>query len=247
MNDEERIEQNNKSYEVLLEEMRTFLSSVEGSCFNICAKLYEIIQCGDIVSQPLLFEQAIILYEDIESNEVFEVPVSQYEKSRSTLREQYGDLVNSFIDFFLQQKYSCEDFYKYMWSSLQNETFFPDEAAKIFAFYYVLIDRRMPYFELVQGYMMTNESFELLFKKHANTLRKIRHITSTEMKQKTERASLVLKELGIDIPDSTATVEQVNEYERQLIIMVELLKKDKNTVTPSIEEILSRLQDRISE
>lgn len=247
MDNEELIKHENNDYDELLKKMNAFLSSADGSTFNICAQLYEIIKYGDVKIQPRLFEQAIILYEDVESDESINVPVSPFEIQKTALKEQYGNLVNSFIAFFVQQKYSCEDFYNYMWNTLQDNVFFPDKAAKVFAFYYVLIDRRVPYFELSQGYLMTNESFKLLYRKSANELHKVRYILSTEMKQKTERASLVLKELGIDIPDSAAPVEVVTEYEKKVMIMVEVLKNRRESNAQSFDEILSKLQEQISE
>lgn len=247
MSEEMRLEQTRENYESALEAIDVFLSSADGSSFNICAQLYELICSVELSEQPKLFEQSILLYEEIESSESLDVPISEFEARKSTLKDQYGDLVNSFIDFFVQQRYSCDEFYKHMWETLQNDIFFPNKAAKVFAFYYVLIDRRVPYFELTQGYLMSNESFRALRKKHSEVLRKVRYILSTEMQQKTERCSLLLKEMGIDIPDSDAPVEVVNEYEKKLIILVETLKYgDKGSVS-SIEEILSKLQNQVSE
>ena len=238
--------QNVELDEILLD-MNDFLSSSEGSAFNICAKLYEMIIRGKKEDQPRLFQQAIFLYEDVIPNKTTTAPVSQYEIQKATLKEQYGNLVNSFIEFFVQQKYSCDVFYSHMWNTLQDDMFFPDKAAKVFAFYYVLIDRRVPYFELSQGYLMTNKSFKQLYRKNAEELRKVRYILSTEMKQKTERASLLLKELGIDIPDSAAPVEVVNEYEKKVIIMTEIIDNKKPPVARTFSEILAKLQDQTTE
>ena len=96
--------QNVELDEILLD-MNDFLSSSEGSAFNICAKLYEMIIRGKKEDQPRLFQQAIFLYEDVIPNKTTTAPVSQYEIQKATLKEQYGNLVNSFIEFFVQQKY----------------------------------------------------------------------------------------------------------------------------------------------
>lgn len=247
MSEDTKLEHPAQEYDESLKAIEMFLSKTKGSSFNICAELYELICHAERLVQPKLFEQTILMYEDVESDESIDVSISVYEAQKKTLKDQYGDIVNSFIEFFVQQRYSNDEFYKKMWETLQNDIFFPDKAAKVFAFYYVLIDRRVPYFELAQGYLMSNESFRNLRKKHSDILRKIRYILSTEMQQKTERSSLLLKEIGIDIPDSDAPLEIVNEFEKKLIIMVEILKYgDKGSVS-SIEDILNKLQSQESD
>ena len=121
--------------------------------------------------------------------------------------------------------------------------FFPDHAAKTFAFYYILIDRRIPYFELTEGYLMENDAFKRLYHDYAEEVCKIRYILSTDMKQKTERASLVLKELGIDIPDGDASTEIVAEYEKKLIIMVEAMKGKQKAFAQTLGGLLSKLRE----
>lgn len=217
--------------DISIDSMKEFLSTAAGSSFNICAFLYSIVLKAPLDSQPFFFEQAINLLEDIDSDKSISTPVSPYESQLKSLTDQYGDIVNSFISFFINQSTSTDFFYQSLWKAIQNNMFFPDEASKAFAFYFVLIDRRVPYFILPRGYEMSNESYRSLRKKHSIVLKKIRYIMSTEFDQKTERASLVLQELGISIPDSESSVEVVNDYERKLIILVEALNSPGSTAS----------------
>lgn len=235
--------QQKQSVEDLCFEMNEFLSTADGSSFNVCAHLYEIILKGENERQTELFEKAVVLYEYIESNNSVTVPVSEYEEQKSTLKSEYGELVNTFIDFFVRQKSTSTVFYQNMWNTVQNDMFFPDYGAKVFAFYYILIDRRIPYFELTDGYMMENDAFKRLRREYAEQICKIRYILSAGMKQKTERASLVLKELGIDCPGSDVTGEALAEYEKKLIMMVEVLKgKDQSSVA-NLGGLLGKLRE----
>ena len=143
-------------------QLSAFLSTADGSTFNICAGLYNIILSAEEIQRAALFERAINLYEDIGSTETIKIPVSPYDGQKKVLKEKYGDIVNSFIEFFVSQKDSVENFYANMWKAIQNDTFFPTEASKVFAFYYVVIDSRVPYFELDQGYGMSNDAYRKL-------------------------------------------------------------------------------------
>ena len=212
------------SFMEAMEKLRKFLTTADGSAFNLCAHIYDIIGETESNLQPILFKEAAILYENAESDESEDTPASPYELQEESLKEHYGQIVNSFIDFHTDQQYDTDKFYQNMWETIQNDVFFPNKAAKVFAFYYIMIDRRIPYFELQQGYQMTNSAFRELRKKHYEVLQKIRYISAIKIRQKTERASLILNELGIAIPQNDSPVETINAYEKQLIIMVEALQ-----------------------
>lgn len=229
-----------------VDQLTNFLASADGSTFNICAGLYDIILRADEIQRPVLFEKAINLYEDIDSTETLKVPISPYDGQKKVLKEKYGDIVNSFIEFFVSQKDSTEIFYANMWQAIQSDTFFPTDASKVFAFYYVVIDSRVPYFELDQGYGMSNESYRKLRKKHAALLKKVRYILNTEFEQKTEHASLLLQELGVAMPSEEDNVETVNEYEEKLMVMVEIINETKKPEVP-LAAILKHMRDRLAE
>lgn len=165
---------------------------------------------------------------------------------KKILKEKYGELVNSFIEFFVAQQETSEAFYKSMWESIQSDIFFPTDASKVFAFYYVIIDRRVPYFKLEQGYRMSNETYNKLRKKYTTLLKRVRYISNAEFEQKTERASLLLNELGVTMPDVEVNLETVEEYEQKLMAMVEILNAAKRPEIPLdalIKHTLERLPD----
>lgn len=233
---------NTEAYDIVLGRLREFLSTANGSAFNVCAQIYDIISSADSELQSKLFKEAAILYEDIESDESKDAPISPYESQEESLKEHYGQIVNSFIDFHTNQQYDTEEFYQNMWATIQNEVFFPTEAGKVFSFYYVLIDKRIPYFELQQGYQMSNSAFRELRKKHWEVLQKVRYILAVRTRQKTERASLLLNEIGIKTPESDASVEVINAYEKQLIVMVEIIQT-LDAKRSFFDHLLSKMDD----
>ena len=128
----------NEENSLPVEQIKSFLSTADGSAFNICYHLYEIILSADADQRPHLFEVAINLFEDIDSDETIEIPISPYDSQKKELKENYGDIVNSFIEFFVNQKDPAVSFYKKLWDAIQNDTFFPSDASKV-----IRLDRTM--------------------------------------------------------------------------------------------------------
>lgn len=212
----------------LRKQMEELLSTADAPTLSICAELYKMILAQKEEDRSNAFELAINLYDDIDSDETVPLENSPYEAQKKTLKDTYGDFVDSFIEFFTKRKGMKEDFYHDLWEAICNDTFFPSEASKIFAFYYIIIDSRVPYFELKQGYEMSNESYRKLRLKHATTLKRVRYILNADFNQKTERASLLLDELGAEMPREDTTVDAVLEYEKKLAILAEILNVANN-------------------
>ncbi|MBP3637095.1 MAG: hypothetical protein J6K13_06030 [Clostridia bacterium] len=228
------------SIESMTKDMTEFLSSAKCSNFTKCAELYSKIVVLDSSLQPKAFEISVNLFDCIDSNDSESIAASPYESHRESLEKQYGNVVNSFIEFFTKQNELTETFYGQMWSTIQNDVFFPDVSAKIFAYYYIAIDKRIPYFKLSSGYPMTNESYRKLRNKYASTLRKVKYILYAEVEQKTERASLLLEEMGIPMPEIGAEIGVVDHYEKQLMILVEIIDNARHARIP-IDRIISRI------
>lgn len=231
-----------EAYNSTVEHLREFLSTANGSSFNICAYIFNVIKDTEAQLQPKLFKEAAILYEEVDTDESENAPISPYEVQKESLKENYGNIVNSIIEFHTRQQYSTELFYQNMWLTINNSVFFPTEAGRVFAFFYTLIDKRIPYYELQEGYQMSNDAFSALRKKHWEVLQKVRYILSISLSQKTERASLLLNELGIEIPRSDAPVESINAYEKQLIILVEAIQT-LNTDNRFFDHLLAQIDD----
>lgn len=210
----------------LRKQMAELLSTADAPTLSICAELYKMILAQKEEDRPKAFELAINLYDDIDSDETKEISVSPYEKQRQKLKKEYGEIVDSYIELFAKRKESADDFYKHLWDAIQNELIFPDEASKVFACYYVIIDRHVPYFNLPSGYTMTNDKYRKLWDEHGNDTaqKRIRYILNTEFAQRTQRASLLLEELGIAIPSNETSSVEKEIYEKKLIMMIEMLE-----------------------
>lgn len=140
--------------------------------------------------------------------------------------EEYGPYVNSTLQLLLSKNLPEEEFYETLWSRLNDSILFETPDAKYFAFYYTVIDVRIPYFYLNKElwYSLSNERFHELLKREVRVRQKISFITYAEIGQQSERASAYLAELGIVRPSDNEPIEVIRAYERKLIAMVEIVR-----------------------
>lgn len=208
------------------EAIMTFLQNVNGDDFDICAILFKMISETESEQQSQLFQYICEIYGTITSNGKKQIPISEYSTQKDRLTEQYGDIVNSLIKAYGQQNESEQVFYNMLWSIINESMIFDSESKKIFALYFILIDKRIPYFKIDDAllYSMSNERFQELLRETAREGQKIRFILKSEFSQKSEKAAVLLSELGISPPENSIG-QSIDEYERCLMQMVYILRE----------------------
>ena len=128
-----------------------FLQNVDGQPFDVCDVLFKMVSASDTSQQAELFQYVCEIFGTIKSNEKSPISISEYSAQKDRLEEQYGDIVNSIIKTFGQQNSEEIVFYRSLWSIINSPLLFDTEAKKVFAFYFVLIDKRIPYFKIDDG------------------------------------------------------------------------------------------------
>lgn len=175
-------------------EIDTTLALTSGTPINICYALLRIIENGAQQDQPGLLQHASEHFDEIETSKEIKIDSFITENEKDHLKSRYGDLVNEMLAFVLKENQPEKDFYVSLWQVLHNPVFH-DEKARAFALYYVLIDRRIPYFRLDQGLKMSDEDWEAVARRLRRKRAKIRFILATSFSQRSEEADLLLKEL----------------------------------------------------
>ena len=128
-----------------------------------------------------------------------------------------------------QNGYSAQEFYRSLWIGICNSGIITTLIERAFAMYYIAIDKKIPYFYLKSGVLMSNEEFRACMKKNEENLQKIRFILASEYSQKTEEASLVLNELI-----------NAESFEDQIIIMtgvLSILRSEQNRMRKVIQKL----------
>lgn len=215
------------------EAINWYLTRVRGDDFDKSDFLYSKIESCSVDEQPKLLRYLCEVYDIVDSMESHDAEISEYADKKDSLESQYGDIVNSLIKSFIGQASSEDEFYELLWQSFQS-AIFDTEAKRVFALYYTLIDRRIPFFKLDETcyYSMSNDRYRELRQKTTVDHQRIRFLLTTDVDQRTERASLLLSEFGIRPPETTLSPE-TEQYEQNLMRMVYILNEkdsEKNRV-----------------
>ena len=222
------------------------LEKYKGENFDICYQLYNIISGLPVESeeQTEAFQYICEKFGMYESDDSIAVEPCPFSRERETLKNKYGKLVVAILETYLKENCEDKEFYASLWKGISAETIFDNTEKKVFAFYYILIDKRIPYFKLMpeDKYSMSNERFRKLREKYFKEAQRINFIQRNSFQQKTERASTLLSELGIHVPGETESRAEVEEYEKKLIQMTEIIKS-----VFEAERKLERMYDIVGE
>lgn len=228
------------------EECKSYIDKVllegDGEPFDICDYLYQGLIQLNAQEQPAAFQYICELFGTVESSESFGIVISKHRNKEDMLRNQYGNLVKSLIELYIKQNVEESIFYTNLWNNIVSSGLFPHDEEKIFALYYILTDNRIPYFCLDSAslYSLSNERYKQIRNDNVKAIQKIRFILKASFSQKTERASALLAELGIGVPQNVSDGESINIYEKQLVQMIEIFTNGNDS------ELMQALIRRLS-
>lgn len=209
------------------------LAKGSGTLINRCYALFCIIEEKNSNSEHLLkflFENYGFIESDNTDPPLLEITKVEQEE----LRETYGDIVDGIIKSLIKRPFTCEeDFYAQLWKSITSPIF-ESKHAQVFALYYALIDKRLPYYAFGDGIKMTSDEWVERQKSMKVYLRKIKFILNNRnlFSQKTEVGSHLLE-----------IIESPDEYENKVVLLTylveDLVDSDKD-FSRIIEKIISR-------
>ena len=211
-----------------VKQIDTTLALAKGEKVNICYALLKIIESAPEQDQPALLRHTTESYESAGSSQ--EISIDDYitKNEESAIRKKYGGLINNMLEVLIEENREESEFYAHLWS-LINNPILRDDKDRAFALYWLLIDKRLPYFRLEEGFKMSNEDYRSSMLRLRRDRARIRFIMSREFDQKTERADLILKQI-----DEASGSDRV-------ILMSEVIKQTKS----SSEGIEAMLRDML--
>lgn len=198
------------------EQLLCFLRTVKGERFDIAAHVYDIISQDSNSGEMLRYflENA----DDIESSEETEVEQYFAPNMIQKLHQQCGQMIEGTLTKLVGEDLSEEKFYDKLWEFIfENNLVLTREEEKRYALYQIWMDGRTPYFHLEPGYRMDNEDFKKICLNNRILMKKMRFILQVEFEQKTERSSLILKEL-----------KSCKTKEEQIVILAQVLMFAEN-------------------
>lgn len=198
------------------QEIKKLLCSYRGELIDCCLYIYNGIKEEPVAQQVECFQTLCEEYGSVKSNETVVLERAITKSELDILTDQYGEYVNQVLNSLLKksysESYSTRQFYHNLWAAFVNGGIVTLEKEYAFAIYYVIIDRKIPYFVLEQGMRMDNRTFENYMVGCRNVIAKLRFILNRDFTQKTEEASLIVRELT-----------KLDTFEEQVIAMVAVL------------------------
>jgi hypothetical protein len=178
-----------------IKQVDAILALTKGSPINISYALLKTLESAHSEDQPALLRYIAEHFGITETSDEIPIDVFITADELSALKTQYSKVVDSMFDMILQDRPSAVCFYSALNSMIVHNSVFTDEKSRAFAMYWILIDKRIPYFELGQGLKLANEEWQAISRKLTLEKQKARFILASDFSQKSEEADLLLKEL----------------------------------------------------
>lgn len=216
------------------------LSNFQGEFIDCC---YMICQwCDereyDLEQQSYCVKVLCDNYGKIKSTETEIIKSFISNDQKEILIKNYGRFVDEVLNTTLhkayQHGYLNDEFYQTLWIGLCNCGIITTLAERAFSLYYIAIDRKIPYFYLKKGVLMSNEEYQHCLLENDEAIRKIRFIIYSDFSQKTEEASLIIDELI-----------NAKSYEDQIILMTSILNTMRND-QKRMRKLIQQLKDEVS-
>ena len=217
-------------------EITKLLEAFDGELYDLC---FELIEKSD--NKVEAFEYTCRNLLELPQNK--EIEIKQYFSSEEIVeyKSLYSDSVDGILNSVIKRcDYGLakpEEFYQILWRSYCS--IFSSDKELAFAFYYTLIDKRIPYQYLGKPLSMENKRFMELIEANQENLQKIEYIRMSGYKQRTETASLLLH-----------CLDGITDYESKVVVLAQALVAlaSKSRVKEAdIEEFIRQIDKKIAE
>lgn len=210
-----------------------------GTFINRCYAIYSIIEehgkdFGELLKYT--FETNGFIESDNSTDSFLMISKSQQEE----LKNDYGDIVNGIIKALLKRNFETEvDYYEEYWKAI-NSSIFISKESRVFALYYALIDKRLPYCVLEPGVKMTNMEYRDRQEHLKTEITRLRFVVYNDnlFEQNTEMASVLLKIIN-------SVADEVDRIVLFSYLIDEIQKSSKlaaGGITNSINRLIGALE-----
>lgn len=214
------------------EKIDELLKKFSGRIIDLCYEIVDGIKENDFEEQVDIVGYFCETFGTVKSEKTLEIPSHVSDKTLENLEELYGKYVDELLETTLKKAYNMEmnntSFYQLLWGNIVKADMFGEVKEKTFALYYIVIDRKIPYFLLKKGMRMDDDTFKKYSEKNLDVIKKIRFILFNSFSQKTEEASIILDEIvGLD------------SYEDRVVVLVsilEMLRQEKKRAYDAMRE-----------
>lgn len=119
---------------------------------------------------------------------------------RDKISEDIHRLVNRVVENLVRQRLPEDVFYQSLWNKICDPALLPDKMAQISFLARLWLDTRIPYYQVGDGCTMEDDEFYRIQDEIWPIIKKAYFILSIPIKQKTQRASLIMN-LAAELKD----------------------------------------------
>ena len=208
-----------------------------GRQIDICADIVKYIDAAPPDIQGNLFAVACKSYGIVKSQKTYVVESSGItDQAQAEMRDMYGDVIDALLETYInsaiKSRHSENEFYENIWRNIVCNSLFLQPNLHTFALYYILIDKRIPFFLIDTGLEMKNDEFRKSLKDCQEDVQKIKFILALDFEQKTQEASNLL-----DI------ILKEDSYEKKVVLLAKIISELRtNDDNHFMQELLEKIE-----
>jgi hypothetical protein len=170
------------------------LGLTAGDSANLAYALFRLLDAADEEDRPVLLRYITERWDLRSSSGEVRLPQLINSNELDDLKQSYGPIVDSSLKMMAAANPPADEFYDQLYELIHNPIF-KDEKTQAFALYWLLIDNRIPYFQLEQGLRLSDDDWRRLSEKVQPEKAKLNFILAIDFEQRSEEADLILREL----------------------------------------------------
>lgn len=179
------------------EKMDKILSTYVGDDTDLCYYIFDILKKSENPGRGLehFMERIRMQSSDATYSLKKNFSINELQRLDSLYAKYVNELLNAIVHKAHISNWSVEKFYDILWEKINEDILFENDKVKSFALFKLAQNPLIPYVQIEKPLSMDDEKFKNILEKNKNIIINIRHILALNFTQKTEFASLILKEI----------------------------------------------------
>lgn len=197
---------------------------------EVLAAVYRLILQNE--DRAAAFQYFLENIEDIEAAENQDMEAVFAKGNLEKIIRDCMRLAQGILDKIIGENLDQDEFYRKLWEKgIEKNEFLSGDEEKIYVFYCIWQDGRIPYFKLETGVLMENDRFSELVKSKEDAIKKLIFIFNSEFSQRTEWGSHLVKIL-----------ESCETEEEKAVVMAQILSLSEHKAYKKFMDHLQRKQ-----
>lgn len=152
------------------------------------------------------------------------------------LRKEYSNIIDSLLDSTIQKaitsSLSQKQFYTDVWNLIVQNPIFKSEKEHVYSLYYILLDPKIPFYQIDSGLEMSNSEFRRIIDECGAEIQKACFVLAVDFPQKTMEASNLL-----DI------ILSQQEYNNRVVILSRIISELREKNKDILDELMRKLEE----